>query len=283
MTELSMPPARDFGWALKPTASSHFAIEKRPNGQLAVILNHALLRGVTAEAIHWWFQNFANLSVLLIDVPGYEQRRVPAYFLWHPVDHHSATLTGKINADGSARAGASIHIREAMQYDTYGWKYPVDSALKLFYVGADGWAMGKSLPIIGPVMMLRIHFKDVADGERHLGVHYHYEVVIGASGDNFITRQLNKRMSAKFGTEFFEAWHQHNVIEVGTFENFLPALYDQRSDVSALRYSPKMVSPPSSEKQTGFDLKLFEHRLEGYKAAANPFVYQQYEAPTFIC
>ncbi|MSU92053.1 hypothetical protein GE300_21110 [Rhodobacteraceae bacterium 2CG4] len=43
-----------------------------------------------------------------------------------------------------------------MQYDRYGGKYPVDTKLKVVYVGCDGWAMGKVLPLIGPVMMLRI-------------------------------------------------------------------------------------------------------------------------------
>ena len=82
-----------------------------------------------------------------------------------------------------------------MQYDVYGWKYPVDTALKVFYVGEDGWAMGKSIPLVGPVMMLRIHFKDVFDGQTHLGVQYHYEVVIGASGDGVVSRLINKKLT----------------------------------------------------------------------------------------
>ena len=90
-----------------------------------------------------------------------------------------------------------IHIREAMQYETYGWKYPVDAKLQVHYVGADGWAMGKSVPFFGPVMMLRIHYRDVFDGETHQGAHYHYEVVIGTSADNPIARLLNARLSAK--------------------------------------------------------------------------------------
>lgn len=283
MTDLQMPPARDFGWELRPNSSSHFAIRERSNGQFCVVLNHALLRGCSATMIHWWFLHFPNLLVKLVDIPPYESQRVPAYYLWHPVDHYSATLSGRLGPNDTARPGASIKIREAMQYEMYGWKYPVDTSLKIFYVGADGWAMGKSLPFLGPVMMLRIHFRDVAQDGRHIGAHYHYEVVIGVGGDNFLARQINKGLSAKFGPEFFEAWHRHNVIEVGVFENFLPALYAQRNNSGALEYRREMdCKPMPSGEQNGHDRTLFQKRLDGYESTENPFHFQQYDQPSFL-
>ena len=81
MARLTMPPERKFGWELKPNTSSHFAIHERDNGQFCVVLNHALLRGVTSEMLHWWFLNFTRLSVHLPDTPGYEGSNVPAYLL----------------------------------------------------------------------------------------------------------------------------------------------------------------------------------------------------------
>ena len=33
MAEFVMPAERDFGWALKPTASTQFGIFEKPNGQ----------------------------------------------------------------------------------------------------------------------------------------------------------------------------------------------------------------------------------------------------------
>lgn len=125
-----MPPAREFGWRLKPTESSHFAIHQRDNGQFCVVLNHALLRGVHSEMLRWWFANFTTLNVRLTDVPGYEGAKVPAYHLWHPIDHYAAQLSGKLGPGGTSCVGATITIREAMQYDKYGWKYPVDSSLE---------------------------------------------------------------------------------------------------------------------------------------------------------
>jgi len=278
---LEMPAAREFGWTLKPIESAHFKIHKRGNGQFCVVLNHALLRGVRAEMIRWWFLNFANLSVTLTDTPGYENKLVPAYLLWHPIDHVNATFKGALAQDGTAQAGARIHIQEAMQYDKFGMKYPVNSELKIFYVGADGWAMGRVLPLLGPLMMLRIHFRDAFDGAQRLGVHYHYEVVIGASRDNAVSRWINRRLSAKFGPEFFEAWQRHNVIEVGVFENFLPALYEQRSSVFDLRYARNMNSAPVND-QDGYDRMLFDDRIAGFKSARDPYVYQSYDQSSFI-
>ena len=283
MSDLKMPAERKMGWNLKPKSSSHFNIHSRENGQFCVVLNHAVLRGVRAEMIHWWFLNFANLKVRLTNVQDYENELVPAYWLWHPIDHLSATLTGNLGPGDTATTGCKIQIREAMQYDTYGWKYPVDTELKVFYVGDDGWAMGKALPVFGPVMMLRIHFKDVFEDSVHVGVHYHYEVVIGVSGNGFFSRLINKKIAGHFGTEFFSAWQRHNVIEVGTFENFLPALFNQRHDLSQLAYSPDMDPVKDHEEtQAGYSQELFDKRLEGFLEAIDPYKYQQYDKTSFL-
>ena len=283
MRDLEMPIERKMGWDLKPESSSHFNIHARDNGQLCVVLNHAVLRGVRAEMIHWWFLNFTKLRVRLNHVQDYENEVVPGYWLWHPIDHHSAALTGDVGPHNTARAGCKIQIREAMQYDAYGWKYPVDAELNVHYVGDDGWAMGRSVPLFGPVMMLRIHFKDVLENAVHVGAHYHYEVVIGVSGNDFVSRTINKKITGNFGSEFFSAWQRHNVIEVGAFENFLPVLFEQRNDLSRLVYSPDMDPMAGSEAtQVGFSQKVFDDRVSGYRETKDPFDYQQYDTSSFL-
>ncbi|MEM9404409.1 MAG: hypothetical protein AAGA81_00075 [Acidobacteriota bacterium] len=280
MAELVMPTARAFGWDLKPTSSTHFAMETRASGQFAVILNHSLLRGVTAEMIHWWFLHFPSLRVRLRDVPGYHEEFVPAYLLWHPTDHVSATLSGVLGPGGTSRAGAKIHIQEAMQYDTYGLKYPVDTTLEVLYCEDDGWSMGLVLPLFGKVMVLSIRFKDVVDRGKHLGVHYHYEIVAGLGSRDPISRFVNRKVTGHYTQEFFSAWHLHNAIEVGTFENFLPALYAQRSSPDTLTYAPEMNEAPSGvARQTGYDPALLERRREGYRNTKNAFAFQSAEAP----
>ena len=276
-----MPQEREFGWDLKPISSANFAIHERENGQFCVVLHHALLRGVTSEMLHWWFLNFTNLEITLKDIAGYEGQNVPAYWLWHPSDHLSAKLSGDLGPDGTAQAGAFIEIQEAMQYAKYGWKYPVNNKLKVFYCNDDGWAMGRQVPFLGKVMVLRIHFKDVIEEGNCVGVQYHYEIVIGVSGNGPVARFVNNRLKSNFSPEFFEAWQTHNVIEVGTFENFLPALFSQRANGNQLNYEKAMDDAPKGA-QSGYDPKLFEERLSGYKETEDPHQYQGFGNPTFL-
>ena len=170
-----------------------------------------------------------------------------------------------------------------MQYLQYGWKYPVNNKLRIFYCDKDGWAMGKEFPFIGKVMSLRIHYKDMYDNGDILGVHYHYEIVIGAGGNNLISRFINQRIKGHFSPEFFEAWHTHNVIEVGTFENFLPALYEQRHSPDMISYSKSMNCASSYQtSKEAYDPSLFEQRMQGYKESGNAHSYQGFDGKTFL-
>lgn len=272
-----MPIERKFGWELKPVHSVKWGQVKNRSGQICVVLEHSLLRGVTSEMLSWWFKNFANLKVALIDVEGYEGKKVPAYHLWHPYDHVSAQYRGNVDENNRARASAKILIQETMQYKKYGFRYPVNQELEIFYCDSDGWGMGKRIPLIGTMMFLRISYKDVFENGKIVGVHYHYEVVAGTNKKNFIAKAINKKIVGNYTSEFWDAWITHNTIEVGTFENFLPALYAQRSDVNNLHYSKEM-SPINqgmgAEEQQGYDQSLLEYRLKGYELSENAFDYQ---------
>ncbi|MEO1628305.1 MAG: hypothetical protein AAFV25_24370 [Bacteroidota bacterium] len=152
MQKMNMPQERKFEWELKSVSSVHWGQVKNKSGQICVVLEHSLLRGVTSEMIAWWFKNFANLRVTLHDVEGYEGQKVPAYLLWHPSDHVNAQLNGHLGENNTAKAGAKIHIKETMQYNKYGFKYPVDQELEIFYCENDGWGMGKKIPFIGAMI-----------------------------------------------------------------------------------------------------------------------------------
>ena len=277
MQKLSMPQERKFGWELKPASSVHWGQVKNKSGQLCVVLEHSLLRGVTSEMIAWWFKNFPNLRITLNDVKGYEGKKVPAYLLWHPFDHINAQLKGKLGENNTARAGAKIHIQETMQYNKYGFKYPVNQELEIFYCENDGWGMGKKIPLIGTMIFLRISYKDVYEDGKIIGVHYHYEVVAGTNKQNIIAKALNKKIVGGYTAEFWEAWITHNTIEVGVFENFLPALYSQRNDLDNLQYAKSMnpiTQDMVSQDQKGYDNNLLGERLKGYELSENAFNYQ---------
>lgn len=285
MKKLIVPQERLFGWVLKDKSSVYFGRAKNKSGQMCVILEHSLLRGVTTEMIAWWFENFPNLEVKLDDIEGYENQKVPAYLLWHPSDHISAHLTGELGPNNTAQAGVKIHIKETMQYKKYGLKYPVDNALKVFYCENDGWAMGKQVPFLGKMMQLRISFKDVYEEGQFIGVHYHYEVVAGTNKKNPLAKFVNRKIVGQYDADFWDAWITHNTIEVGVFENFLPALYAQRDDLENLHYSKSMnpiTEELSKQTQTGFDKKLFEERLKGFEKSTNAFEFQRGEEQSFL-
>ena len=137
--------------------------------------------------------------------------------------------------------------------------------------------MGKKIPLIGTMMFLRISYKDVYKDGKIIGVHYHYEVVAGTNKQNIIAKEINKKIVGGYTAEFWEAWITHNTIEVGVFENFLPALFSQRNDVNNLQYS-KSMNPinqnMASQDQKGYDGNLIEERLKGYEQSENAFDYQ---------
>ncbi|MCI4671857.1 MAG: hypothetical protein MRZ79_27190 [Bacteroidia bacterium] len=285
MGKLVMPKERKFDWDLKPVSSVHWGQVKNKSGQLCVVLDHSLLRGLSSEMIAWWFQHFANLKVTLDDIEGYENTKVPAYYLWHPSDHIEANFKGNLGPGSTPRAGAKIQIKECMQYNKYGLKYPVDNELKIFYCEDDGWGMGKQIPLFGNLIFLRISFKDVIENGKILGVHYHYEVVAGTNKQNLLAQTINKKIVGQFTEEFWEAWITHNTIEVGVFENFLPALYNQRADLDNLHYA-KNMNPISKEMasqvQEGVSKDLLEERLRGYAESINAFDYQKGQEKSFL-
>lgn len=277
MQKLSMPKERPFGWDLKSVSSVHWGHVTNKAGQLCVVLDHSLLRGVTSDMLAWWFRRFANLRVKLVDIEGYEDTIVPAYWLWHPSDHIDTQFNGKLGPNQTAQAGARIKIQEAMQYNKYGMKYPVDNELTIFYCENDGWGMGKKVFWLGMTVFLRISFRDVYENGHIIGVHYHYEVVAGSKRQNILAKRITQRIIGQYTAEFWEAWITHNTIEVGTFENFLPVLFSQRGDLSHLHYAKSMnpITPElASQPQTGFDKQLFEERLAGYQQSENAFDYQ---------
>lgn len=210
--------------------------------------------------LFWWFQHFPNLKVHLHNVPGWENNVVPAYLLWHPIDHIGATL----GHDGAWEAGDKLRIREMMQYDVYGPKYYVNDEMQLNHLlpgSGGGQSMGKTIPLLGQMINTRIQWKDVEGG-----VAYHYEIVIGQPNPNFAQRFIVSKIAGKFTEEFLGAWNRHNVIEVGVFENFLPALYAQRETLVGADGKPNFSVVLNYDANTMDSAKDLPQQTEAYEA-----------------
>jgi len=280
---MTVPARREFGWPLKPSSSCHFVRELLPTGQLLAVVNHSLVRGISCDMLLWWFRNFANLRVRLEGVPDHEGQRVPAYHLWHPVDHVNVRFVDGMATDGTLQPGGRLHVREALQADVYGLRYAMDETVHVPYLARDGMSMNKLDPSVGSVFFHRTHFCDVWEGGELLGVHYHSETVAGCAVRDRHTREVNRKVHGKFSAERLGVARRHIVEEVGAYEHFLPVLYAQRHAPDALHYSPDMApSLASAEHMTGFDRPLTEARLADYRVARDAYECQNGQEPSFL-
>ena len=71
------------------------------------------------------------------------------------------------------------------------------------------------------------------------------------------------------------------MIEVGVFENFLPALFKQRSEAPTLRYLASM-NPYTDPGGDGHDRALFDSRVAALAEAADPHAELGFDQPTFL-
>lgn len=102
---LMLPKKREFGWALKLLSSDKTSITPMDNGQIEVIIEHDLIKGITTDMLEWWFRHFTMLTVEKDGVT------YPAYHLWHAYDHISVTS----NSDAPIQKDGFLRIHEAFQ------------------------------------------------------------------------------------------------------------------------------------------------------------------------
>ena len=122
---------------------------------------------------------------------------VPAYFLWHPIDHFAHPLIEK-EEDGKWKVGTSCQIIEAFSYDLYQRKYMVNGPMEMWYM-RDGQFGGQGMGIRAPItwgmgswmMSSRIVWESGNEGTGKEGigdeggvdgVHLHYEMTVGGKG-----------------------------------------------------------------------------------------------------
>merc|ERR1712217_456781 len=91
---------------------------------------------------------------------------------------------------------------------------------------------------------------------------------MGAGYSSFLKRILNGQAQKTFSEPLFKAWHRHNTIEVGTFENFLPSLWKQRDPTDhfkTLTFDAQTMNAASSypQEQMPADATLFHERVPG--------------------
>lgn len=216
---MRLPEIRDFGWELKSLDSAQTAVTPLATGQIELTIAHETIRGVTAQMVAWWFSAFTGLTV------EKDGQRYPAYHVWHPYDHIEAEAI-KSDASAPMQKGDRIHIHEVFQREP---RFEVDETAVVSTLDAGG--MGLTLTKFGRSLMdLQHRFRDVKGG-----VEYRSRMVLGFEAGPLKPVINHLVLPRRFSEAKAKAWLTHNVEEVGCFEHFLAALYDQRDAEGPVR------------------------------------------------
>jgi hypothetical protein len=212
-------------WPLKPLSSATTRLNRLADDRLELTIKHDLIRGVTREMLAWWFCRIDGTM-------DYMGQTVPRYQVWHPRDHifYKDVTTA---ADGTGSAGTRRHIVEAFDRNRH---YLVNIIDRVVYLDETGILLSTEqagitlgafqsplIPLGLEVATLQHDFIAAPTGTR-----YESRMLVGR--DTLFGRLLlNRRLLPwlVMSDDMGRAWLQHNVEEVGNFEQFLPALYER--------------------------------------------------------
>jgi hypothetical protein len=219
---MSDPKRYEYTYDLRKVDSARVHIGRRVDGRLEARIAHAPLRGVTSEMLVWWFENFADgPAAIEADLSTRKTARVggkdvPLYWLWHPIDHFMVRITRPApNGAPGLSEGARVILKETI-LETIEMNGLIDG------MNRDGVHLTLKR---GPFRLgdLRHTFVDTEKG-----LEYRSRLIAGSTLP-VVGRLINRIVHrVVFSPAMMERWLQHNVEEVGAFENFLPALFAQR-------------------------------------------------------
>jgi hypothetical protein len=219
---LGDPKRYEYSYELRKVDSARVYTGRRVDGRLEARIAHAPLRGVTSEMLVWWFENFADGPDAIEDdlstrkTARVGDKDVPFYWLWHPIDHFMVRITSPAptGAPGLSE-GARVILKETI-LQTIEMSGLIDG------MNRDGIHLTLKR---GPFRLgdLRHTFVDTEKG-----LEYRSRLIAGSTLP-VVGRLINRVVHrVVFSPAMLERWLQHNVEEVGAFENFLPALFAQR-------------------------------------------------------
>lgn len=203
-----LPPARDFGWKMKPLESARTKFNILRGNVYELTIEHSTVRGVTPAMLLWWFRNIGG------DME-YDGRSYPRYLVWHPDDHIHWALA-RPSETGGADVGAAFHIVEAFARNP---AYIIDSVETVEKLDETGIRLTRR--IAGHVVFSLEHW--FSQGQDGAG--YNSQMIVGSSSfplGSFFTRCVRPFI---FTRAMGHAWLRHNIEEVGNFEFFLPEFF----------------------------------------------------------
>ena len=212
MPKIPTPLAVDY--ALKPLASASTTIERLSDGRTRYAIEHELLRGVTPAMIVW----FLNHMTDVIELAG---ERVQRYRAWHPRDHIQLTYLRPADDGSNCGAGSQLRIEEAFGGDP---KMAINVVATVDFLDETGFAHYEVQA------GLRVARMDYSFEQTPEGTLYRNALTVGRAGSGPLSWFINRVVQPLvFPHAKGMAWIQHNVEEVGTFEAFLPQMYERHN------------------------------------------------------
>jgi hypothetical protein len=203
MTTWSIPDPLETGAVLRDPASARITVTRLPDGRRRRVIEHAPLPGVRAPMMVWYLRNVDRTDL------AWRGHRCLAYRYWHPRDHIHFRILGKPGP------GCRFHIVEAFQANP---RYLMDMVFDVPELDETGFRM--EVRRLGTVVVgVREDFRDSPQGML-------YTVTVTEGTTAPVLGALVNPLQLRFAKERLDAWHRHNVEEVGNLPVFLPELYD---------------------------------------------------------
>jgi hypothetical protein len=202
MARWKIPEPLAIDWKMRDPASANITVRELGDGRQQRIIEHAVLPGVRPEMMLWFLKNIDRTDL------EWRGHRLLAYRYWHPRDHIYFKILGPRGP------GCRFHIVEAFQANP---KYLIDFVFDVPKLDETGFRL--EIRRLGSlVVSMDEEFAPVPEGMR-----YKVTMTLGSTtpGLAALTRFVRRHVIAGQ----LDAWHQHNVEEVGNLPHFLPELY----------------------------------------------------------
>ncbi|HEV8322609.1 MAG TPA: hypothetical protein VG389_13415 [Myxococcota bacterium] len=202
MWRWKVPEPIPIDWPMRDVSSAKIAVRELDDGRQQRVIEHAPLPGMKPAMMVWFLKNIDRTDM------AWRGHRLLAYRYWHVRDHIHFEIRG------TPGPGCRFHIVEAFQADP---RYLLDVVFDVPKLDETGFRL--EMRRLGTVVVaMDEEYADAPEGMR-----YKVTMTVGTTAPILGAVVRFARRLAVDRT--LDAWHRHNVEEVGNLPHFLPELY----------------------------------------------------------
>lgn len=186
---------------MRDLSTAKVTVRDLDDGRQQRLIEHATLPGVKPHMMLWFLKHIDQHL-------EWRGTKMLAYRYWHPTDHIFFEILG------TPGPGCRFHIVEAFQANP---KYLIDITFDVSKLDLTGFRLG--FRRLGQIITsMDEDFEDIPEGMR-------YKVTMTLGSTAPVLRTVTRLARRYVLAEKLDAWHLHNVQEVGNLPHFLPDLY----------------------------------------------------------